>query len=950
MYDKYFVLMEVLGMGKDVLVGNGRREVPFQDVFKTIKNGDRIIMSQVEPYHTLIDGMNIPKECYTAIEGRENERVVVSAGFTVQGELHLKNLTLDFGLTNERSGERIYVDGGTLTLENVTVIGSKRMASPIFINSDGKLKMENSVVDNVVERSYAIELRDGSNGDIYQSNFNGTVVNGSTLSVNDVKITAGVYVKENASFKATQSTLNFYDSIDPKNLYITDSRVEMNECLVIGDVSDNPIRGFNAHLTLSNSDVTDVRAKGFGIELNDSEASFEDNKIRGLFLKNSQVMGTGKMTMYGFLEFYNKSHFSVENLESMIVPPVYSMQVHENSKAEVKNLTSPYNPIIRLVDSDLTIDHIMSDYYPIAIDATGTYKVNAEETKTKIQELTLNVDNQTVENQQTNENPTVEKGKALEQLNNLIGLGEVKGAVKKFINLAKINKAKEEKGLPVRQSSLHSVYLGNPGTGKTTVARLVGQVLYEEGALSNNKFVEVSRQDLVSGYLGKTTEITLEKLKSAHGGVFFLDEAYTLHSEGGTTNYGQEALDTILKYMEDNRDDIMIIFAGYTKGMYDFFNMNPGLKSRIPHYFNFEDYSPEELGEIGVKELENEHYEFDHDKYVKELRKAYSRSTDSSNARFVRNFNERLILEQSNRVAEADSIESDDFLKITDEDWTSLLGNEDEEVSSLKALHDELNSMTGLDNVKTFINQLIKEAQANKMFEERGIDVGKSSYHMSFTGPPGTGKTTIARLIAKFFKALDILPDDKVIEVDRSDLVGSYIGHTEKNTSNAIDRAMGGVLFIDEAYQLSIENSDNDFGKQAIETLITAMENNRDKFIVIFAGYTADMERFMSSNEGLKSRVPYTLEFPQFSAEEVAQIVVNNLKSQWRFNEDFLKMAVINEYENLEDQAKTSGRYARNFTQKLLMMHKNYIVNENVEPDNFDFITDKTIFSIGESE
>ncbi|WP_051220506.1 AAA family ATPase [Jeotgalicoccus marinus] len=937
-------------MGKDILVGNGRREVPFQDVFKTIKNNDRIIMSQVEPYHTLIDGMNIPKDCYTAIEGRENESVVISAGFTVQGELHLKNLTIDFGLTDERSGERIYVDGGKLTLENVKIIGSKRMASPVFINGGGELKMKRSVVDNIVERSYALELREDCNGDIYKSELNGIVVNSSSLLIDDCKITGGVYVKESSRFIANKSTLNFYDSVDPRNIYITDSQTDLNLCTVIGDINDNPIRGFNANLTLTKSDVTDVRAKGFGVELNDSKATFDGNKVRGVFLKNSQLTEKSWMTVYGFFELYAKSHFKVENLAVMIVPPVYSMQIHENSTVEIKNLSSPYNPIMRVVDSELTIDNIQSDYYPIAVDVSGSYKVNTEDKKTKIQELMTDVDNNKVENQQSNEQPTVKKGKALEQLNNLIGLGEVKDAVKKFINLAKINKAKEEKGLPVRQSSLHSVYLGNPGTGKTTVARLVGQALYEEGALSNNKFVEVSRQDLVSGYLGKTTEITLEKLKSAHGGVFFLDEAYTLNSEGGTTNYGQEALDTILKYMEDNRDDIMIIFAGYTKEMYDFFNMNPGLKSRIPHYFKFEDYSTEELGKIGIKELENEHYEFDHQKYAKELKKAYSRSTDGSNARFVRNFNEKLILEQSNRVAESGTIESDDFLKITDEDWTNLLGNESEAVNSLKALLDELNSMTGLDNVKTFINQLIKEAQANKMFEERGIDVGKSSYHMSFTGPPGTGKTTIARLIAKFFKALDILPDDKVIEVDRSDLVGSYIGHTEKNTSNAIDRAMGGVLFIDEAYQLSIENSDNDFGKQAIETLITAMENNREKFIVIFAGYTADMERFMSSNEGLRSRVPYTLEFPQFSAEEVAEIVVNNLKNQWRFNEDFLRMAVINKYESLKDQEKTSGRYARNFTQKLLMMHKNYIVNENVEPDNFDFIIDSTILSIVKEE
>ena len=121
-------------------------------------------------------------------------------------------------------------------------------------------------------------------------------------------------------------------------------------------------------------------------------------------------------------------------------------------------------------------------------------------------------------------------------------------------------------------------------------------------------------------------------------------------------------------------------------------------------------------------------------------------------------------------------------------------------------------------------------------------------------------------------------------------------------------------------------------------------------FIVIFAGYTEDMLRFMHSNEGLKSRVPYTIEFPAYTAENVADIVFNMLQGQWRFNEDFLRMTVISKYDQLEDSEKSNGRWARNFTQKLLMRHKSYIVNEDVEPDNFDFITDKVIFSLGENE
>src|SRR5699024_8019397 len=145
-----------------------------------------------------------------------------------------------------------------------------------------------------------------------------------------------------------------------------------------------------------------------------------------------------------------------------------------------------------------------------------------------------------------------------------------------------------------------------------------------------------------------------------------------------------------------------------------------------------------------------------------------------------------------------------------------------------------------------------KEDEPNQLVEEKGMDIGTHTYHMTFTGPPGTGKTTVASLIARFLIALGVLVEVNLIEVDRSDLVGCNFGHTEKHTKNAIDRAMGGVLFIDEAYQLSLQGSDNDFGKQAIETLITALENYRDKFVVIFAGYTDDMNRIMSSNECLR--------------------------------------------------------------------------------------------------
>lgn len=934
-------------MGKDIFVGNNKGEIIFQDIFKTIRNNDRIILSETEPFHTLIDGLNVPKSGFLEITGGDNQNVKISAGMSVYGELTLRNLTLDFSLTDERAGERIYVEGGRLNLYNVTIVGSNRSGSPVMIN-DGILEANDAYIVKKAGKSYAVELKNKSKGIIHRSKIDGYVITNSEIFLDNTKVRHGAFIKEQSTMVSDKVNYNFYHASDPRNLYVTDSKIVINQGDITGDKIDNPLRLFNSKLEMRNSKIVNLRTNGFGLEFNSSTATIENSEIRGIFSKDSKVNTAGRLTLHSFFELYENSVIKAEELNIIIAPPNFAMQLKENSSAEVQVLTSPYSPLIKVDNSSLNIETSKTAAELITAEVSGNYTVEGDNINVK--ELNVQTfENKQLHDQNQDSKPELEKGEALKKLFNLTGLNEVKSSVKKFINLARVNQTKKENGLPVRQSSLHSVYLGNPGTGKTTVARLVGQVLYEEGVLKNSNFVEVSRQDLVSGYLGKTTEQTLEKLKAAHGGVFFLDEAYTLNAEGGTTNYGQEALDTILKYMEDNRDEIMVIFAGYTKEMYDFFTMNQGLKSRIPHYFDFEDYSAEELAEIGIKELEHEHFQFDHQKYSKELKKMYRRSSDNSNARFVRNFNEKLILEQSNRVAES-TADSEDFLKITDEDWTNMLGADENSDGGLKALYTELNQLTGLDNVKSFISGLIKEAQANKMFEERGMEIGNSSYHMMFTGPPGTGKTTIARLIAKFFKQLDIIPEDKVIEVDRSDLVGSYIGHTEKNTKNVIERAMGGVLFIDEAYQLSMENSPNDFGKQAIETLITELENKRDKFIVIFAGYTEDMLRFMHSNEGLKSRVPYTIEFPAYTAENVADIVFNMLQGQWRFNEDFLRMTVISEYDQLEDSEKSNGRWARNFTQKLLMRHKSYIVNEDVEPDNFDFITDKVIFSLGENE
>lgn len=240
---------------------------------------------------------------------------------------------------------------------------------------------------------------------------------------------------------------------------------------------------------------------------------------------------------------------------------------------------------------------------------------------------------------------------AVKELQQLIGLGTVKQQVVKFINMASYKQKRKAEGIKI-SNSLHSLFEGNPGTGKTTVARLVGKIMYQEGILPTSNYVEVDRGDLVAGYVGQTAKKTTKVLKKATGGVLFIDEAYSLVN-GNQDSFGQEALDTLMKYMEDHRDELMIIFAGYTSDMEKLLAYNQGMKSRVPNVFTFDDYSPDEIAQIGRLQLKKLKLKFDqpstadiYDQLVKEL---YINSDDHSNGRWIRNKNDALL----NQIATA---------------------------------------------------------------------------------------------------------------------------------------------------------------------------------------------------------------------------------------------------------------------------------------------------------
>lgn len=482
----------------------------------------------------------------------------------------------------------------------------------------------------------------------------------------------------------------------------------------------------------------------------------------------------------------------------------------------------------------------------------------------------------------------------LQEMQALIGLENVKKSIHENITYLKFNQLRKEKGFTENSKiSLHSVFTGNPGTGKTTIVNMLGKIYNKMGLLSKGHVMEVDRAALVGEFIGQTAPKVKKAIEDAKGGILFIDEAYSLSRSGDDSkDFGKEVIEVLLKEMSDGTGDIAIIAAGYPKEMNTFLESNPGLKSRFTEYFHFDDYLPEELHQIALYTASNKQVSLtpDADAYLKEqLTEAYRKRDKSfGNARFVNGVIEEAKQNMGVRIMKAGNLENltkEDLSSITVSDLKQVFTGGDRKKLNLN-INDkdlqlalgELNELVGMDNIKQELNELVKLI---RFYNEIGKDVvNKFSLHSVFTGNPGTGKTTLARIIAKIYKALGLLERGHVVEVDREGLIAGYVGQTAIKTQEKVDAAMGGILFIDEAYALAEGGGQNDFGKEAIEVILKRMEDKRGQFGVIVAGYPDNMHRFIEMNPGLKSRFDKLYNFYDYSAEQLMEIADNLIKKE----------------------------------------------------------------------
>ena len=444
----------------------------------------------------------------------------------------------------------------------------------------------------------------------------------------------------------------------------------------------------------------------------------------------------------------------------------------------------------------------------------------------------------------------------LRDLHQLVGLTEVKKDVTSLVNLIKMAQRREEMGLPMPPLSRHLVFAGPPGTGKTTVARLYGAVLAELGVLAKGHLVEVARADLVAQYVGATALKTTEVFKRAVGGVLFIDEAYMLTSQSGGSgpDFGREAVDTLMKLMEDHRDQIVVIVAGYSKHMDDFVASNPGIASRFTRKIEFPNYSVSELVTIATNMCAKHYYELTEDALdaLTEYFERVPKDETFGNGRVARKIFESMVSSQASRLASAPQSRNSELSRLSAQD----LGVELDALESARRStpaggprHDDVSARSArLSDSPAWLrlDGMVGLAQARSRLRERLLELCEGQRHrqplgvranLVFAGPSGTGRTEVARLYARCLAELGLLASGQLAWASLADdLFPQWPGQAETLVRHTVEDSAGGVLIIEVPPSWAARPAD--LRAETVGALVKVLRTPQADLVVVLVGET----------------------------------------------------------------------------------------------------------------
>ncbi|MFL6122956.1 AAA family ATPase, partial [Actinophytocola sp.] len=521
------------------------------------------------------------------------------------------------------------------------------------------------------------------------------------------------------------------------------------------------------------------------------------------------------------------------------------------------------------------------------------------------------------------------------ELDACVGLDTVKTELGLLVAEERAAKLRRAAGLAVAAPRRHVVFTGASGTGKTTVARILGRLLAAADALPAGHLVTVDAADLVAGQSGDVSKAVHRVVERAFGGVLCVEDAQALLTNSSDDWRPREATSALLAALQAHSAELVVVLTGTDAGVNGLLRSEPDLAAHFGKVLRFPNLAAEEF--VRVFEVKAAAAGFvPHDGVVERVRRllAAAPRAAAETGRAAVTLLERAIAAQARRVL-ADGIVDEH------ESWHELLPEDVPETLVPAARVElpsdplgEIDGLVGLAGVKREVRLLVAEARAERLRRDAGIPLSTPTRHLVFTGNPGTAKTTVARLVAAAYAKLGLLSVGHLVEVTSADLVGEYLGQTAPKVRAVLTRALGGVLFIDEAYALTPATHWDDYNREALAELLRGMEEFRDDLVVIAAGYTREMERFLRANPGLASRFPTTLEFPDYSDDELLAIL-DRLATAAGFR---LAPGVTDRVRDLlgaapRDSSFGNGRFVRNLLDRTIARQAERVTTTDVPGD-----------------